>query len=427
MTDASIILSGNKPINHSRSIAEAMGLVQTAIDAPNQSKMLGEQVRNEGLQNDYQAMVNQRVPTMLDQQMEKGRIANATGNLSLESQQQLQYLRNAAPDAYQMSQLIDAGQPDRARALLAKRIKMLQEQGRDSSDSEAIMQQMEAGNIDGVKSELGTVVNTAIRANVFGQNSQNAKLDYFRQMTQGLSADQAEKARLIELGLEPRAMGSSAITIAEQGLTVPVANSEAVISGAKARSSENAKLTQQGALKPQIEADVTTAKGNAQNKVNAADEFNKKVRNADGADAVLDMAEPLLEEATGSYVGAAVDMAGQVVGISNKGAQAAAQLKALEGSLIMNMPRMEGPQSDRDSNLYRQMAAQLGDATTPTETRKAAIKALRQMNARYKDNPTGSNQYSGQIGRSQSLQQKAPQGLDDVWDAMTPEERSLFR
>lgn len=171
MTDASIILSGNKPINHSRSIAEAMGLVQNAIDAPNQSKMLGEQVRSAGLQNDYQAMVNKRAPTMLDQQMEQGRIANATGNLSLEAQQQLQYLRNAAPDAYQMSQLIDAGQPDRARALLAKRIKMLQEQGRDSSDSEAIMQQMDAGNIDGVRSELQSVVDTSVRAGVFGQDN----------------------------------------------------------------------------------------------------------------------------------------------------------------------------------------------------------------------------------------------------------------
>lgn len=200
MTDASIILSGNKPINHSRSIAEAMGLVKTAIDAPNQSKMLGEQVRSAGLQNDYQAMVNQRAPTMLDQQMEQGRIANETGNLSLEQQQQLQHLRNAAPDAYQMSQLIDAGQPDRARALLAKRIKMLQEQGRDSSDSEAIMQQIDAGNIDGVRSELQSVVDTSVRAGVFGLDSNGKpagvqEWEYYSKLTPDQQAAYREMQR----------------------------------------------------------------------------------------------------------------------------------------------------------------------------------------------------------------------------------------
>jgi hypothetical protein len=49
----------------------------------------------------------------------------------------------------------------------------------------------------------------------------------------------------------------------------------------------------------------------------------------------------------------------------------------------MKMPRMEGPQSNMDQMLYRQMAAQIGDATVPAEVRKAAVDTLRSLNQRY--------------------------------------------
>jgi hypothetical protein len=405
MTDASIILSGNKPINHSKSIAEAMGLVQTAIDAPNQSKMLGEQVRSAGLQNDYQAMVNQRAPTMLDQQTEQNRIANESGNLTLEAQQNLQYLRNAAPDAYQMSQLIDAGQTDRARALLAKRIKMLQDQGRDSSDSEAIMQQLEAGNIDGVRSELQSVVDTSVRAGVFGQGASGTPAAVLEFQAKAAAAGlkpgtpEYERAALVDLGVAPSAgsLSSQERIAASPATTEAVARSEGRIAGVKAGSAESATLGVQLRQKPAVESAVTTAQADAKAASERAAALDKKIRSAGDANSVLDIAEPLLSQSTGSYAGAFIDAAGQVVGLSNEGAQAAAQLKALEGALILNMPRMEGPQSDRDAAIYRQMAAQIGDSTVPIETRKAAVQALRTLNARYSN------------GGGQTPQQKAPQ------------------
>ena len=98
---------------------------------------------------------------------------------------------------------------------------------------------------------------------------------------------------------------------------------------------------------------------------------------------LLAAADKLLGGATGSYAGAGADMAAGLVGISTKGAQAAAQLKALEGAIMMAQPRMEGPQSDKDVALYRQMAGQIGDSTVPVETRRAALEGIRRLHEAY--------------------------------------------
>ena len=98
---------------------------------------------------------------------------------------------------------------------------------------------------------------------------------------------------------------------------------------------------------------------------------------------LLSAADDLLSKSTGSYLGTARDMAASTVGISTKGAQAASQLKALEGAIMMAQPRMEGPQSDKDVALYRQMAGQIGDSTIPVETRRAALNGIRSLHEKY--------------------------------------------
>jgi hypothetical protein len=50
---------------------------------------------------------------------------------------------------------------------------------------------------------------------------------------------------------------------------------------------------------------------------------------------------------------------------------------------------MEGPQSDRDVQLYREAAGQLGDPSVPRETKKAAIQTIRRLQQVYKNDPTG--------------------------------------
>jgi hypothetical protein len=108
-----------------------------------------------------------------------------------------------------------------------------------------------------------------------------------------------------------------------------------------------------------------------------------KVTDAQDVLSLLDQAEPLLDKSTGSYLGAAVDEAGRAVGGATGGAKAAAQLRALEGALISKMPKMSGPQSDKDVLLYKQMAGQIGDRTIPAEQKRAAMQTIREINSRH--------------------------------------------
>ena len=97
----------------------------------------------------------------------------------------------------------------------------------------------------------------------------------------------------------------------------------------------------------------------------------------------LDEAEKLIDQSTGSFVGTGVDAAARAFGVGTSGAQANAKLKVIEGQIMMNQPRMEGPQSDKDTMLYRQMAGAIGDPTVPASVKKAALATVREIHQRY--------------------------------------------
>lgn len=106
---------------------------------------------------------------------------------------------------------------------------------------------------------------------------------------------------------------------------------------------------------------------------------------------ILDEADKLIDEATGSYIGAGADQAARAFGKSTNGAVATAKLKVLEGNLMLAQPRMEGPQSDKDTALYHQMAGQIGDPTVPRELKKAAVETIRQLQTKYAGLPSDSS------------------------------------
>lgn len=134
------------------------------------------------------------------------------------------------------------------------------------------------------------------------------------------------------------------------------------------------------AAKKKAEAEAA-AVGGGQGNIIA--EINKKGANAQTINAVLDIADPLIDVATGSAIGAGVDKLAGVFGSAPDGAQAIAQLKVLQAGLMLNQPRMEGPQSDRDVQLYREAAASLGEPSVTREAKKAALQTIRQLQQRY--------------------------------------------
>lgn len=109
----------------------------------------------------------------------------------------------------------------------------------------------------------------------------------------------------------------------------------------------------------------------------AEDLLNGVVRSADGT-----ITSPGTKP-TGSGVGAVVDAVGGFFGRNPDGAVEAQKLKAVGAALTSKMPRMEGPQSDKDVALYKESAAEVGNPTVPIARRLAALDTVKQLWSKY--------------------------------------------
>lgn len=134
---------------------------------------------------------------------------------------------------------------------------------------------------------------------------------------------------------------------------------------------------------PEVRGEQAAAVGAAQNKAEADAAAAKKEKEAATTLDVLAGIEGTIDKATGSSAGAIVDIGAAAFGKSTEGAKAIAQLKVIQAKLMMSMPRMEGPQSDRDVNLYREAAGQIGDPTIPGDIKKAAVETIRALQKKY--------------------------------------------
>lgn len=98
----------------------------------------------------------------------------------------------------------------------------------------------------------------------------------------------------------------------------------------------------------------------------------------------VDRALELLQQGpTASVVGNLADKGMGAFGMSTKGGETAAQLEALSGWLVSNVPRMEGPQSNFDLQNYQTMAGRIGDRNLPIGTRQAAAQEVKRLQQKY--------------------------------------------
>lgn len=92
---------------------------------------------------------------------------------------------------------------------------------------------------------------------------------------------------------------------------------------------------------------------------------------------------------TGSGIGSLYDAAAGFVGASPTGAAEADALRTVAGRLVQKVPRFEGPQSDKDVALYKQMAADAGNDKIPRERRLMAVQKMREIYQGYEDGSKG--------------------------------------
>lgn len=136
--------------------------------------------------------------------------------------------------------------------------------------------------------------------------------------------------------------------------------------------------------RPETKAAQTTATKTAEAEVTRDTEKTKKAISADDTLSTIEEAEGLLKNATGSYPDAAATFVNsRVLGNSTDASKANAQLKVVAGKLTLAQPRMEGPQSDKDAALYREMAANIGDPTVPAEDKQAALTTIKNLQSKY--------------------------------------------
>jgi len=86
---------------------------------------------------------------------------------------------------------------------------------------------------------------------------------------------------------------------------------------------------------------------------------------------------------TASGFGRGLDIAGNLVGIAVPGSAQSKALQVIAGKLTMAVPRMQGPQSDRDVALYKEMSGDIANATLPIAQRLSALDMVEKLIAKY--------------------------------------------
>jgi len=106
-------------------------------------------------------------------------------------------------------------------------------------------------------------------------------------------------------------------------------------------------------------------------------------------------AKELLPKATGGGLAVAGKEAAAFFNVPTEGSRIDAELGILSGRLVAAVPRFEGPQSDKDTALYKEMAGDIDNTKKPTADRIAALNRMEKLLEKYNlipaKNDKGSN------------------------------------
>lgn len=108
-----------------------------------------------------------------------------------------------------------------------------------------------------------------------------------------------------------------------------------------------------------------------------------RTRDANDAMGLIAEARRLLPGATGGRLAASGDSVAGFFGSATEGAKANAALKTIAGQMTAKMPRMEGPQSDRDVQMYKEMAGDVANQNLPVDIRVAALNQIERLQSKY--------------------------------------------
>jgi hypothetical protein len=138
-----------------------------------------------------------------------------------------------------------------------------------------------------------------------------------------------------------------------------------------------AQVAEAAAAKVRAEADARAASDRQAGKTKKSDASSEMLSQIERAKTLLSY------NPTGSPIGYVADKAMALGGFTTDSSNNAAALETLSGWLTMNTPRMEGPQSNYDQELYKTMAGKVGDRTVPVKERQAALAEVERIQRKY--------------------------------------------
>lgn len=115
----------------------------------------------------------------------------------------------------------------------------------------------------------------------------------------------------------------------------------------------------------------------------AKSDLKKKGVQANNVLGLIDEAKLILPNSSSGLVATGATKTAGLAGKSTAASRADAKLKVIGASLVSNVPRMEGPQSNYDVQLYREAASDVANTLIPYEDRLAALETMRALNQKY--------------------------------------------
>jgi hypothetical protein len=318
-----------------------------------------------------------------------------SGKIKLSKEKAIEQLRNAAIDGSYIRRDLASGDLKTAISRMEQRNRRIIEAGGDNQHTQQWLAALSSGDpaqIQAVGAEMAEIERAYQQyGGGGGMGGASAAEREFQAMTAGMSPQDVEKARRIAMGLDPRAMGSSSITIAQQGLTDPVAASQGVIAGSvagaqqaqkaayagdiAANAAAGANAADMGMTGAPARADVEAAVAQAKAQVDAEANQNATARaNAialDGYNAAMSGLEQALGNTAAGY------FAGRVPPVG-------ADAQIAEGSIAAMAPVLkqlfrvsgEGVFTDKDQQLLLDMVPKRTDETEAQKAKISNINAI---------------------------------------------------
>jgi len=110
---------------------------------------------------------------------------------------------------------------------------------------------------------------------------------------------------------------------------------------------------------------------------------DEKTKSATTVIGLLNGIEEVIDRGHGGFFENVYGGMEAAVGKRNEANIADSQLAVVAGALTSQMPKMSGPQSDKDVALYKEMAGDIGNANKSREAKKAAVETIRGIQEAY--------------------------------------------